>query len=68
MIKGKSALVTGSTNGLGYAVAKGLAIGGCNVMLHGLEPEAADRVLSYLAKAVAQPAPPSRETAEVSDA
>jgi 3-hydroxybutyrate dehydrogenase len=41
MIEGKNALVTGSTNGLGYAVAKGLAIAGCNVMLHGLEPAAA---------------------------
>jgi 3-hydroxybutyrate dehydrogenase len=40
MIKGKTALVTGSTNGLGYAVAKGLAVAGCNVMLHGLEPAA----------------------------
>jgi 3-hydroxybutyrate dehydrogenase len=41
MIKGKNALVTGSTNGLGYAVAKGLAVAGCNVMLHGLEPASA---------------------------
>ena len=40
-MKGKNALVTGSTNGLGYAVARGLAIAGCNVMLHGLEPDAA---------------------------
>lgn len=37
MIKGKNALVTGSTNGLGYAVAQGLAQAGCNVMLNGLE-------------------------------
>ena len=41
MIKGRTALVTGSTNGLGFAVAKGLAAAGCNVMLHGLEPAAA---------------------------
>jgi len=38
MIKGRNALVTGSTNGLGHAVAVGLAQAGCNVMLHGLEP------------------------------
>jgi 3-hydroxybutyrate dehydrogenase len=44
MIKGKNALVTGSTNGLGYVVAKGLAMAGCNVMLHGLEPAAAVEV------------------------
>lgn len=38
MIQGRNALVTGSTTGLGYTVAKGLAQAGCNVMLHGLEP------------------------------
>jgi 3-hydroxybutyrate dehydrogenase len=41
MIKGKNALVTGSTNGLGHAVVEGLARAGCNVMVHGLEPESA---------------------------
>jgi 3-hydroxybutyrate dehydrogenase len=41
MITGKNALVTGSANGLGYTVAKGLAMAGCNVMLHGLEPAVA---------------------------
>jgi 3-hydroxybutyrate dehydrogenase len=40
MIKGKSALVTGSTNGLGFAVAEGLARAGCNVMLNGLDAPA----------------------------
>jgi 3-hydroxybutyrate dehydrogenase len=38
MLKGKSALVTGSTNGLGFAIAEGLARAGCNVLLTGLEP------------------------------
>jgi 3-hydroxybutyrate dehydrogenase len=38
MMKGKTALVTGSTNGLGHAVVEGLARAGCNVMVHGLEP------------------------------
>jgi 3-hydroxybutyrate dehydrogenase len=41
MIRGKNALVTGSTNGLGHAVVKGLAQAGCNVMVHGLEPASA---------------------------
>jgi 3-hydroxybutyrate dehydrogenase len=41
MIHGRNALVTGSTTGLGYAVAKSLAQAGCNVMLHGLEPAVA---------------------------
>ncbi len=48
MIKGKNALVTGSTNGLGYAVVEGLARVGCNVMVHGLEPAGA--VEAQLAK------------------
>jgi 3-hydroxybutyrate dehydrogenase len=38
MIKGRTALVTGSTDGLGFAVAEALARAGCNVMLNGLEP------------------------------
>ena len=37
-MKGRSALVTGSSDGLGFAMAEGLARSGCNVVLHGLEP------------------------------
>ncbi len=37
MLRGKGALVTGSSNGLGLAIAKGLAGAGCDVVLHGLE-------------------------------
>jgi 3-hydroxybutyrate dehydrogenase len=37
-IRGKTALVTGSSGGLGYAMAEGLARAGCTVALHGLEP------------------------------
>lgn len=40
MLKGRSALVTGSANGLGYAIAEGLARAGADVMLTGLEPAA----------------------------
>jgi 3-hydroxybutyrate dehydrogenase len=40
---GGLALVTGSTDGLGYAVAEGLARAGCEVLLHGLEDESAMR-------------------------
>ncbi|GAA4344401.1 SDR family oxidoreductase [Pigmentiphaga soli] len=39
-MKGKTALITGSSGGLGYAVAEGLAGAGCNIVLHGLEPAA----------------------------
>jgi 3-hydroxybutyrate dehydrogenase len=36
-LSGRRALITGSTAGLGQAIAAGLAEAGCNVMLHGLE-------------------------------
>jgi 3-hydroxybutyrate dehydrogenase len=35
MLKGKCALITGSTQGLGYAMATRLAAEGCNVVLNG---------------------------------
>ena len=35
MLKGKSALVTGSTSGIGLGIAEGLAREGVNVMLNG---------------------------------
>lgn len=37
MLKGKTALVTGSSGGIGLAIAQELATAGCNVVLHGLE-------------------------------
>jgi 3-hydroxybutyrate dehydrogenase len=40
-LSGKGALITGSSAGLGYAIAEGLASSGCNVALHGLESEVA---------------------------
>ncbi len=39
-LTGRSALVTGSTGGLGHAIASRLAAEGCAVMLHGLLPAA----------------------------
>ena len=36
-LKGKTALVTGSTGGLGLAIADALARAGCNIVLHGLD-------------------------------
>ncbi len=39
MLHGKSALVTGSLGGIGFAAAKALATQGCNVMLNGFAPE-----------------------------
>jgi 3-hydroxybutyrate dehydrogenase len=37
-LQGRTALVTGSTEGLGLAIAEALALAGCAVMLNGLEP------------------------------
>lgn len=36
MLKGKTAIVTGSTSGIGQGIALALAKSGCNVMLNGL--------------------------------
>jgi 3-hydroxybutyrate dehydrogenase len=41
MLKGKTALVTGSSGGIGLAIAQELAAAGSNVVLHGLEDSSA---------------------------
>jgi 3-hydroxybutyrate dehydrogenase len=38
MLRGKTALITGSIAGLGYAIADALAQQNANIILHGLEP------------------------------
>jgi NAD(P)-dependent dehydrogenase (short-subunit alcohol dehydrogenase family) len=38
-LSGKQALVTGSTSGIGYAIAKRLAEGGASVVVHGRTEE-----------------------------
>ena len=40
-LRGRVALLTGSTGGLGFAIAEGLAQAGCRVMLNGIEPPGA---------------------------
>ena len=49
-LSGKTALVTGSTSGIGLAVAKALAAEGVNVMINGIEAqEEGDRIAAEIA-------------------
>lgn len=41
MLKGKNAIVTGSTSGIGLAIAHSLASEGCNILLNGFADKAA---------------------------
>jgi 3-hydroxybutyrate dehydrogenase len=41
MLKGKSALITGSTSGIGLGIAQALAAQGCNIMMNGFGAAAA---------------------------
>ena len=43
MLKGKSALVTGSTSGIGLAIARALAAQGANITINGFGDNGGDR-------------------------
>jgi len=57
-LKNKNAIVTGSTSGIGLAIAKTLAESGCNIMLNGMgekaaiDAEVADFIKNYGVKVV----------------
>lgn len=47
-LKGKTALITGSSRGIGQQIALGLAGKGCNVIVHGRSPENSGKTLKLL--------------------
>src|SRR5579863_5796915 len=51
-LSGKTALVTGSTAGIGYAIAKGLAAAGSAVVLNGRGKARVDEAVARLAKEI----------------
>jgi NAD(P)-dependent dehydrogenase (short-subunit alcohol dehydrogenase family) len=51
-LSGKTALVTGSTSGIGHAIAKGLASAGASVVVNGRTQAKVDTAVAAIAKAV----------------
>ncbi len=50
MLSGKSAIVTGSTSGIGLGIARGLAASGANIMLNGFgDPNEIETIRAELA-------------------
>jgi NAD(P)-dependent dehydrogenase (short-subunit alcohol dehydrogenase family) len=50
-LSGKTAVVTGSTGGIGFAIAKGLAEAGATVVLNGRTQDAVDAAMARIAQA-----------------
>jgi NAD(P)-dependent dehydrogenase (short-subunit alcohol dehydrogenase family) len=47
-LKGRNALITGSSRGIGQQVAQGLAKLGCNIIVHGRTRESCAKTLQIL--------------------
>ena len=52
-LRGRRALVTGSSRGIGSALARGLVLAGCDVVVHGRDPDAVAGVRDQLGAAAA---------------
>jgi len=51
VLTSKAALITGSTSGIGLAIAQALAANGCNIVLNGLgDPTAIEQTRSHMAR------------------
>jgi NAD(P)-dependent dehydrogenase (short-subunit alcohol dehydrogenase family) len=50
-LSGKTALVTGSTSGMGHAIARGLALAGANVVVNGRTQAKVDTAVAAITKA-----------------
>ena len=48
-LSGKAALVTGSTSGIGHAIARGLALAGASVVVNGRSQAKVDAAVAALA-------------------
>ena len=53
-LTGKRAIVTGSTSGIGFAIARGLANAGAAVVLNGRTQKSVDAAIKQLAQHVPQ--------------
>ena len=51
-LSGTTAVITGSTGGIGFAIAKGLARAGASVVVNGRSQEKADTAAAAIVKAV----------------
>ena len=51
-LNNKTALISGSTKGIGFAIARGLALCGATVVINGRKPAGVDRAVAALRAAV----------------
>ena len=63
MLKGKNALITGSTSGIGLGMARAMAAEGCGIMLNGFGDAAAiERLRQELAEGKGSQSPTTGPT------